>query len=237
LTESLQILALSLLAGITIPMGAYAAHAARNRRPWDAPALHHGIVAFGGGVLLSAVALVLVPEGIKALSVAQVVLAFGAGGLCFLLLDRLIARRAGAMGQLLAMVIDFIPEALAMGAALASGEPVGLLLALLIATQNLPEGFNAFEEVTRQTSVPTRRVFLAFWALVLIGPASAFAGVVFLADRPVVLGSIMVFAAAGIIYLTFEDIAPAVPLERSWAPPLGAVLGFLLGLVGHMALG
>lgn len=42
----------------------------------------------------------------------------------------------------------------------------------------------------------------------------------------------MLFAAGGILYLTFQDIAPQVRLDRHWAPPLGAVGGFLLGLAG-----
>ncbi len=41
----------------------------------------------------------------------------------------------------------------------------------------------------------------------------------------------MFFAAGGILYLTFEDIAPAAPLKGRWAPPLGAVAGFLLAWV------
>ena len=46
----------------------------------------------------------------------------------------------------------------------------------------------------------------------------------------------MLAAAGGILYLTFQDIAPQVPIETSWLPPFGAVLGFLLGLAGHLAL-
>lgn len=235
--EVMQVLLLSICAGITIPLGAHLAFAGLMRPRLISPALHHGIIAFGGGVLLSAVALVLVPEGISVLSLGQVVVAFSAGGTLFFLLDRALARTGGALGQFLAMVLDFVPEALAMGAALATGEPLGLLLALLIATQNLPEGFNAYDDMARTSAQPPKRLLAAFWALVAIGPLCAFGGYFLLADSPGTLGFIMVLAAAGIIYLTFEDIAPAVPLERSWAPPLGAVAGFLLGLVGHIVLG
>lgn len=42
--------------------------------------------------------------------------------------------------------------------------------------------------------------------------------------------------AVGILYLTFQDIAPQSRLERHWAPPLGAVLGFALALVGQLLL-
>jgi ZIP family zinc transporter len=44
----------------------------------------------------------------------------------------------------------------------------------------------------------------------------------------------MLVAAGGILYAVFQDIAPQVKLEKHWAPPFGAVLGFVLGLVGFM---
>lgn len=42
----------------------------------------------------------------------------------------------------------------------------------------------------------------------------------------------MAFSAGGILYIIFQDLAPQIRLENSWIPPLGAVLGFLIGLVG-----
>jgi ZIP family zinc transporter len=56
-----------------------------------------------------------------------------------------------------------------------------------------------------------------------------------LASNTAVLGAIMLFAAGGIVYLLFEDVAPQVRLERRWSPPLGAVAGFALGLAGSLA--
>ena len=44
----------------------------------------------------------------------------------------------------------------------------------------------------------------------------------------------MLFAAGGILYVVFQDIAPQAKLERHWSPPLGAVAGFLLGLIGQL---
>ena len=55
-----------------------------------------------------------------------------------------------------------------------------------------------------------------------------------LADQDAILGAIMLFAAGGILYLTFQDIAPQSRLEHHWLPPLGAVLGFALALVGEL---
>ena len=43
----------------------------------------------------------------------------------------------------------------------------------------------------------------------------------------------MLAASGGILYLIFQDIAPMSRLQRHRAPPLGAVLGFCVALVGQ----
>ncbi len=154
----------------------------------------------------------------------------------FFALDRAIESPGDTFAQAMAMLLDFIPEAMAVGAALASGMQIGFLLALLIALQNLPEGFNAYREIMARGGLPRRMVLAVFSAFVLLGPLAAYLGHAFLASAPSLLGGIMLFAAGGIVYLTFEDIAPQAVLKRHWAPPLGAVAGFLLGIVARMAL-
>ena len=109
-------------------------------------------------------------------------------------------------------------------------------MGLLIALQNLPEGFNAYREAAPDTPARARRTLLVFAALALLGPAAALLGHYVIAGFPTLLGAIMVTAAGGILYLIFEDIAPQAPLDHAWAPPLGAVLGFALGLLGHLVI-
>ena len=58
-----------------------------------------------------------------------------------------------------------------------------------------------------------------------------------MADAPVATAATMLFAAGGILYLVFQDIAPQAKLAAHWGPPLGAVLGFALGLAGTMWVG
>lgn len=91
----------------------------------------HGVVAFGGGVLVAAVAFVLAPKGMESLSVLPMVVIFSLGSFFFLLLDRYIAKQGGKAAQLMAMMMDFIPEAIALGAVFAYDNKTGLLLALL----------------------------------------------------------------------------------------------------------
>lgn len=232
-TELALALTYATIAGATIPIGAFLARIERVQSGWLENELRHGVIAFGGGVLLAAVALVLVPEGAKRLATLPTLIAFGAGGVLFFLLDRLIESRGGSAAQLIAMLLDFVPESMAMGAMFAADESAGLLLALLVALQNLPEGFNAFREINADGRTSGRAILGAFCALVLLGPLAAWFGFTQLRDTPEILGAVMLLAAGGILYLTFEDIAPQARLERHWGPPLGAVAGFLLGLAGH----
>jgi ZIP family zinc transporter len=229
-------LLLATVAGLTIPIGAFLATIERIRPRWLQDEFRHSVLAFGGGALFAAVALVLVPEGIRNLEWFSVCVSFGGGGVCFFLIDRAIARRGGAGSMLMAMLLDFVPEAMAVGVGLATRLDVGLLLALLIALQNLPESFNAYREIVSQTGTSQRTLLTWFSALVVLGPLSAYFGHVVLASYPAVSSGVMLFAAGGIIYLTFEDIAPQTVLKRHWAPPLGAVAGFLLGLLAHVLI-
>ena len=227
---------LATLAGLSVPAGAALTWGVRWLPADEDQSLRHFVTAFGGGALMSAIALVLVPEGIRDLSPFWVVLAFALGGLVVFALDLLLARLGSPSSQLMAMLLDFVPEAIAMGAALATGKPAGLLLALLIALQNFPEGFNAFREAQAHGTTPPRKLLAGFWGLVLLGPLCAYIGFSILAGNPQLIGAIMLFASGGIVYLTFQDIAPQSVLDRHWAPALGAVAGFLVGLIGSLLI-
>lgn len=229
-------LLLATVAGLTIPIGAYLATIERIRPRWLQDEFRHSVLAFGGGALFAAVALVLVPEGIRNLDWFAICLSFAGGGIVFFLIDRAIAMRGGAGAMLMAMLLDFVPEAMAVGVGLATRLELGLLLALLIALQNLPESFNAYREIQARTDKSEQTLLTWFTALVVLGPLSAYFGHEVLASYPAISSSVMLFASGGIIYLTFEDIAPQTVLKRHWAPPLGAVGGFLLGLLGHVLI-
>ncbi|MDF0600166.1 divalent cation transporter [Psychromarinibacter sp. C21-152] len=225
----------SILAGAMIPLGGVLARVEHIQPRWLEQEFRHFVVAFGGGALIAAVALVLVPQGTDKLPAAGAILSFLGGGVAFALLDRALASAGGGKGQLLAMLADFLPEAVALGALFAAGSGSAPLLALIIALQNLPEGFNAYREVDAQWPRERPRL-LIFSLLALLGPAAALLGHLVMADLPAALGVLMVGASGGILYLIFQDIAPQAPLKRHWGPPFGACMGFALGLLGHLVI-
>jgi len=229
-------LALAWIAGLAMTAGALIARIEHLRPQWLERELRHTIIAFGGGVLLSAVALVLVPRGTEELHWSIACPLLLAGGFVFMLIDWRLDKAGGSASQLVAMLADFIPEAIALGALFAVDRSSAIILAILISLQNLPEGFNAYRELRSSFNTTARRILLGFGAMSLFGPIFALAGYTLLQDEPAIVGSIMLFSAGGILYLTFEDIAPQARLENRYAPPLGAVAGFLVGMLGHMLL-
>ncbi|WP_298633602.1 divalent cation transporter [uncultured Umboniibacter sp.] len=232
MTENLLLVILStLLAGIAMPLGAlvssFSAISSKNE-------LRHTVMAFGGGALLSAIALVLVPEGIVGFQPLTAAALLVLGGLLFMALDIWLARSNTPASQLAAMLADFIPESLALGAAFATGSESAFLLAILIGLQNLPEGFNAYLELKGDGVFRGSRIILIFMAMSLLGPIAGTVGYIYLTDYPQWVSGVMLVASGGILYSVFQDIAPKVRLETHWLPPMGAVLGFMLGLVGSM---
>ena len=240
MTMLVTVIIVTLSAGLAMPVGAAIACFEKFRSQWIENEFRHGVMAFGGGALLSAVALVLVPEGIKNLQPWSASIYFIVGGLSFMMLDIYLKNIETPASQLSAMLSDFVPESIALGAAFATASTIdsnsAFLLAGLIALQNLPEGFNAYRELKSSSSYSSLRIVGLFTMMALVGPIAGLTGYLWLSDYPVVVSAIMLFASGGILYSIFQDIAPQVKLEKHWAPPMGAVLGFVLGMIGFMVI-
>lgn len=142
----IEMLLYAAFAGAMIPLGGWLARYETISPRWLDTELRHSVIAFGAGALLSAVALVLVPQGTDNLPGLWPILWLGVGAAAMAALDLWTARRKGQRAQMLAMLSDFTPEALAMGALFAARPGDAPLLALMIGLQNLPEGFNAYRE-------------------------------------------------------------------------------------------
>jgi len=235
MTPLASTLALALLAGLSIPAGALISSNTWLRSICFQHEIDSFVSYFGGGALLAAIALVLVPYGMEHTPVLIAAASFLTGGLVFWQISAWLKRRGGTVSQFMGMLLDFIPEGIALGAAAATGSHTGYLLAALIALQNMPEGFAAFHEM-RKSGTPPRRLWLIFLAASLVGPLAAWFGYACLASSHLFLGVLMLFCSGGIIYLLFEDIAPGARLKNRDFPAIGAVTGFLMGMVGAMLI-
>lgn len=237
MTQIAYIITLTLIAGACIPAGGAIAHFTQLRPYWLEGELRHFIIALGGGILLGAVILVLIPEGIRAMeNSAAAIPIFISGGLVFFILERQLGLKRREAPQLTGMLLDFIPESVALGGLITMGAPTAPLLALLIGLQNLPEGFNAYRELIALTDHSAKRTLMVMLILVFVGPAAGLFGFFFLSDHHSILGATMLFSSGGILYLIFQDIAPQSHLDRHWAPPVGAVIGVGVTLIGRQLL-
>ena len=144
-----KIILFSGLAGITVFIGGLLAKYF-NHHIKETPVKYeiiHTLMSFGAGIILSAVTFVLIPKGMEELKVLPMALSFGGGVIIFLLIDRYLAKKGGKNAALLAMLMDFIPESIALGATFAIQPNLAILLAVFIGLQNLPEAFNAYRDL------------------------------------------------------------------------------------------
>ncbi len=232
-----EIIIYSLFAGITIFLGGLLAKIFEEVIPREIKKYTlHWTVAFGGGILTAAVAFVLTPKGIEIFSVVAMAAIFASGAIVFFLLDQSIAKRKGVLAQTMAMLMDFVPESIALGATFMHNHRLGMLLAFFIGLQNLPESFNAYFDLRISNQHPKKILFI-FFLLSFFGIIAALAGRFLLVDHVKLTQGIMLFAAVGILYLIFQDIAPLSRAKKRWEPALGAIIGFLVGMIGTKLLG
>lgn len=228
-------LGLALLAGLSIPAGALVASNVVLRNACLRLKLDSFMSYFGGGALLAAIALVLIPRGIEQATVLSTVVTFAAGGLVFWQFSAWARRTRNTASQFLGMLLDFFPEAILLGVSATRSSNLAYLLAGLIALQNMPEGFSAYREM--ENSVRSRsRLLMIFVTAAVVGPMAAWAGFTWLSSSESMLSAILLFCSGGILYLIFEDIAPGAHSEHTSFPAIGAICGFLMGMTATMLI-
>lgn len=221
-------------AGITVFIGGILANFF-NHHVKESPVKHeitHTLMSFGAGVMLSALALVLIPTGMEELELIPMVLSFLSGAIIFMLIDQYLAKKGGKTATLLAMMMDFIPESIALGAVFAIKPNMAVLLAVFIGLQNLPEAFNSFRDLV-QSGFTTKKTLIIFFFLSFFGIIGALIGRLLLSDYPDLTAHLMTFASGGILYLLIQDIIPESKLDKNYLTSLGATLGFLVGIIAE----
>lgn len=190
------------------------------------------LMSFGAGIILSALALVLIPKGMEELTLVPMAISFLTGGVLFMFIDRYLAKKGGQTATLLAMMMDFVPESIALGAVFAIEPKMAALLAVFIGLQNLPEAFNSFRDLV-QSGFTVTKTLIIFFFLSFCGIIGALIGHYFLSDFPDLTAHLMTFASGGILYLLIQDIIPESKLDNNYMTALGATLGFLVGIIGE----
>ncbi|MDX2445425.1 MAG: hypothetical protein QNK30_16640 [Bacteroidales bacterium] len=229
-----EIILYSGFAGITVFIGGILADYF-NHHIKESPVKYeitHTLMSFGSGIMLSALALVLIPQGMEELELLPLAFSFLLGAILFFFIDRYLAKKGGQTATLLAMLMDFVPESIALGAVFATEPATATLLAVFIGLQNLPEAFNSFRDLVL-SGFTVKKTLIIFFFLSFLGMAGALTGHFLLSDYPQLTAHLMIFASGGILYLLIQDIIPESKLEHSYVTSLGATLGFLVGIIGE----
>jgi ZIP family zinc transporter len=180
------------------------------------------VMAFGAGVLLSAVAFDLVEEGFEVAGAAPVLGGLAAGALTFYLGDAVIDRTGGdnrkrSQGQqaagsagaiVLGAVLDGIPESAAIGVTLLGGGGVGVAVVVAVFLSNVPESLSA--SVGLRKAGHGVRWILGLWLLVaVVSAAAAAAGYGLLGGAPpATVAIVQAFAAGAILTMLADTMMP-----------------------------
>ena len=180
------------------------------------------VMAFGAGVLISAVAFDLVEEGFQAAGWWPVTFGLAAGALVFHVGDMIVNRFGGhdrkrstgsqaggaATAIVLGAVLDGIPESAAVGVTLLGGGGVGIAVVVAVFLSNVPESLSASVGLLRAGH--SRRWILGLWlGVALVSAAAAAAGYGLLGGAPpATVAIVKAFAAGAILTMLADTMMP-----------------------------
>lgn len=201
-----------------------------------------GIMAFGCGVLISAVAYDLLQDGYEDGGIWPVVLGAVAGSLAYAVADWAVSRSGGhdrkrAGGQApdgegvavaVGSLLDGIPESIVLGVGLVAGEGVSLAMFAAIFLSNLPEGLSSATGM-KADGRSAGYVFGIWVGIVVASGVAASLGAAALADAPVsVLATVNAIAAGGLLTMVVNTMIPEAAEGEAKATGVLATLGLLV---------
>ena len=205
------------------------------------------VMAFGAGVLISAVAFELTEEAYRAAGGLAAAAGLLAGSVTFFVGDTLIdhfggdrrksplhggvgatgaAAATGGLALVLGALLDGIPESAAIGISLLDGEGVGVAMVAAVFLSNVPESLSATTGL--KASGRSARWILGLWALVcLASTLSSLAGYTLLGDASAgTVAFIQTFAAGAILTMLADTMVPEAVEHAGPLVGLFTVLGF-----------
>lgn len=204
------------------------------------------IMAFGAGVLISALSFDLVDEAEELGGLTPTVLGFLAGALVYVAANLVLARygarhrkRSGeeqaseaeqaGSGTAIAIgaLLDGVPESVVLGLSLVSGGGVGVPVLAAIFISNLPEGLSSAAGMKR-SGRSARYVFGVWGGIALASGLAAMAGCVLLdGASPTTIAAITATAAGAILAMVADTMIPEAFERTHLYVGLLATIGFL----------
>jgi zinc transporter, ZIP family len=200
------------------------------------------IMAFGAGILLSAVAYDLVLEAVHISGGVGIPIGIAAGAVAFFVGDGMIDRAGGEKrkgirkpdgvgrpkAEVLGIVLDGVPESVVLGLTLLAGEGVSLALIAAVFLSNVPEAMAATSGLVA-SGIRTGRV-MALWALLTaLSGIAAMAGYALLGSAPPwAVAFVLAFAAGAVVTMLVDTMMPEAFEQGGRVAGLITTLGFVV---------
>jgi zinc transporter, ZIP family len=216
------------------------------------------VMAFGSGVLISAVAFDLMQEAAETGGLLPTATGFVAGALVYLAANAVLARhgarhrkRSGSRpgedqpsereqsgsGAAIAIgaLLDGIPESVVLGIGLLGGGAVSLSVLAAVVISNVPEGLSSAAGM-KAKGRPAGYVFGVWGGIAIVSALAALAGYTLLGGAPPELIAVITAVAAGAILTMIADtmIPEAFEKTRTWTGVITTV-GFLVAFAIDVA--
>lgn len=209
------------------------------------PKLVAGVMAFGAGVLISALAFDLVGESIAEAGVWPTLSGFAVGAVIYVFaniwLDKRDARNRRGSGEhpgsgvgiAIGALLDGIPESMVLGLSMLGGQGVSIPILAAVVISNFPEGLSSTAEL-KQAGMRPRFVFVLWGGIALAAALASLIGFTVLAEAPVELtGFITALAAGAMLAMIADTMIPDAFSKAHNYTGLLATSGFLLSLFIH----
>ena len=202
------------------------------------------IMAFGSGVLISALSFELMDEAIETGGLASTAAGFLAGALMFTAANWMLARRGArhrkrsrrpagesddASGSAIAVgaLLDGIPESIVIGLSLLGGQGVSMAVVVAVFLSNLPEGLSSAAGMKR-AGRSHAHIFGVWGGIACASGAAALIGyTLFHHLPPAVVAATTAVAAGGVLAMVVDTMIPEAFEETHDFAGLIVGLGFL----------
>ena len=208
------------------------------------------VMAFGAGVLISALAFELTREAYDQSGGGIVVIGLAAGALVFFAGDLIIDRRGGehrksSKGEVhdagsssaivLGSLLDGVPESVAIGVSLLGGGSVGVAVVAAVFLSNIPESLSASAGM-RESGKSVRYILAVWTGVTAIATVSSLAGYALLDGVSAnVTAAIQAFAAGAILTMLSDTMVPEAVEHAGGVVGLATVAGFAAAFLLSMA--